>query len=51
MKSKKNEISKFYGQIFSDEKLRTKIEEKAKKIVSEKYLRKLLQEDIMPLMK
>lgn len=51
MEGKKKEIEKFYGQIFSDAKLRTKVEEKAKKIANEGDLRKLLNQDIMPLMK
>ncbi len=51
MEGKKKEIEKFYGQIFSDAKLRTKVEEKAKQIANEGDLRKLLNQDIMPLMK
>ncbi len=51
MENRKKEISKFYEQIFSDTKLKEKIVEKAKAIVNEEDLKRLIQQEIMPLMK
>lgn len=51
MKNNKKEIAKFYEQIFSDTKLKEKLEEKAKTIVNEEDLKKLIQQEIVPLMK
>ncbi len=51
MENKKREIAKFYEQIFSDTKLKEKIVEKAKAIVNEEDLKKLIQQEIVPLMK
>lgn len=48
---KRKEISEFYKQMFSGEKLKERLKEKAKKIASEEDLRKLIREEIMPLMK
>lgn len=51
MENRKKEIAKFYKQIFADEKLKEKLEEKTKAIVNEEDLRKLIQQEIMPLIK
>ncbi len=51
VENKKIKIAEFYEQIFSDTKLKEKIEIKAKAIVAEEDLRKLIREEIMPLMK
>lgn len=51
MENKKREIAKFYKHIFSDEKLKERIGEKAKRIKNEEDLRKLIREEIIPLMK
>ena len=51
MKKRRKEIAEFYKQILSDHKLKEKIVEKAKKIAAEEDLRKLIREEIMPLMK
>lgn len=51
MENKKMEIAKFYEQIFLDTKLKEKILKKVKKIEKEEDLRKLIQQEIMPLMK
>ncbi len=47
----KREIAEFYEQIFSDTKLKEKIVEKAKAIVTEEDLKNLIQQEIVPLMK
>ena len=44
-------MAEFYKKIFSNAVLKNRIQEKAKKIVTEADLRKLIREDIMPLMK
>ncbi len=49
--NKRKEIAEFYKQIFLDEKLKEKLREEAKKITNEEDLRKLIREEIMPLMK
>ena len=51
VESNKREIAKFYEQVFSDTKLKEKLEEKAKAIVNEEDLKKLIQQEIVPLMK
>ncbi len=51
MENKRREIAKFYERIFFDVKLKDRIVEKAKKIETEEDLRKLIREEIMPLMK
>ncbi len=49
--NKKKEIAEFYTQILSDSKLKEKIVKKANRIATEEDLRKLVREEIMPLMK
>ncbi len=51
MENNKKEISEFYKQIFSNERLKKGIGEKARQIKNEEDLRKLIREEIMPLMK
>ncbi len=51
MENKKREIAEFYKQVLSDLKLKEKIVEKAKKITNEEDLKKLIREEIMPMMK
>ncbi len=51
MENGKKEIAEFYKQIFSDIKLKEKIVEKAKAIANEEDLKKLIQQEIVPLMK
>ncbi len=51
MENKKMEISEFYKKVFSDFKLKEKLEEKVKKITNEEDFKKLIREEIMPLMK
>lgn len=51
MENKKKEILEFYKQIFSNEKLKERIGEKARQIKNEEDLRKLIREEIVPLMK
>ena len=51
MENKKREIAKFYKQIFSDIKLKERIVKKVKKIATEEDLKKLIQQEIVPLMK
>ena len=51
MENKKKEIAKFYGQILSDQKLKEKIVENAKRITNEEDLKKLIRKEIMPLTK
>ncbi len=51
VENKKREIAKFYEQIFLDAKLKERLEEKLKKIANEEDFRKLIREEIMPLMK
>ncbi len=51
MKKLRKEISDFYKKIFSNSVFKDKIKEKAKKIITEKDLRNLIREEILPLMK
>ncbi len=51
MENKRREIAEFYKQIFLDTKLKEKLEKKAKAIGTEEDLKKLIREEIMPLMK
>lgn len=51
MENRKMEIAEFYKKVFSDFKLKEKLEEKVKKITNEEDFKKLIREEIMPLMK
>ncbi len=51
LKKPRREIADFYKKIFSNAIFKNKIQEKAKKVVTKKDLRKLIREEIMPLMK
>lgn len=51
MEGKKKEIVEFYEKIVSAPKLKEKIVENAKRITNEEDLKKLIREEIMPIMK
>lgn len=51
MENRKMEIAEFYKKVFSDFKLKEKLEEKVKKITNEEDFKKLIREEIVPLMK
>ena len=51
MENKKTEIAEFYKKVFSDFKLKERLEERVKKITNEEDFKKLIREEIIPLMK